>query len=97
MLMTKTTLKRAKTTEAGWSRGMILALGARGPGFDSRTSPEFFFPFFFLLIKLPTSIILFLVTFIDYITCDINIIMLHDLYAYICVCVYIMYDSENVS
>jgi hypothetical protein len=32
---------------SAWSRGMIPALGAGGPGFDSRSGPVKLFPFYY--------------------------------------------------
>ena len=53
---------------ACWSSGMILALGARGPGFDSRTGPSLSFLAIISHYKLINRpfVFLVLVTAIDF-------------------------------
>ena len=48
---------------ASWSRGMILALGARGPGFESRTGPLIFFPPFLMQTGYMNKVLFYIILY----------------------------------
>ena len=54
------------TFMARWSRGMILALGARGPGFKSRRGPVFAPLYLRTLWRYTNAVIIIIIIIINF-------------------------------